>query len=262
MDSAHTGTFLPNIGVDARDLTEAAVVVGDVARVRETAALLGEVREIGHNREYLTVTGELGGRRLTVASHGVGASGANVCFTELLRGGVRTFLRAGTCGALDPAIQDGDLIVATGAVREDAVTDHLMPLAYPALADRTVVDALARAAREEGARGIHLGLAVTDANFYAGIAEPRWKPYVGHGVKGVEMELAGLLVLAGMHGARAGGILTVDGNLVRDRAADMSDYDPDRAVVEEGKAAMLRIAVRALRGLVEADAGTGDGGRA
>ncbi|MFQ5747746.1 MAG: nucleoside phosphorylase [Gemmatimonadota bacterium] len=254
MESNRAGTFLPNIGVDAGDLTASALVVGDVARVRAAADLLTDIREIGHNREYLTVTGAFEGRRITVASHGVGASGANVCFMELLRGGVRTFIRAGTCGGLDPAIEDGDLIVATGAVREDAVTDHLMPAGYPAIADRGTVESLARAALEERGSGVHVGLVVTDANFYAGVAEPRWKPYVGHGVLGVEMELAGLFVLAAMHGARAGGLLTVDGNLVRDRAADMSDYDPHRPVVEAGKAAMLRAAVRVLAGL---DAGAG-----
>ncbi len=255
MDQVPPGRLLPNIKVYPRDLTPYGLVVGDPERVHEAAELLTDVIEVGRNREYLTVTGEHRGHRLTVVSHGVGAGGANVCFVELVQGGVRTFVRAGTCGALDPQIEDGDLILVTAAVREDGATDRLMPLAYPAAADREVTAALLASAREEGGGSMHVGLAVSEANFYATLYPPRWQTYVGYGVKGVEMELAGLFVLASMHGARAGGIMVADGNLVRDRDPDMRDYDPHRPVVAAGKRTMLRTAVGALAALAEADTG-------
>lgn len=249
MKRAPPDSRLPNIKVYPRDLAPAALVVGDPDRVREASSLLTDVREIGRNREYVTVTGEHEGRRLTVGSHGVGAGGANVYFMELLRGGVRTLIRAGTCGALDPELEDGDLVVVTGAVREDRATDGLMPVAYPAIADRAVLAAILAAVEAEGGPPAHVGLAVSEANFYATLYPPRWQTYVGQGVKGVEMELAGLFVLASMHGARAGGLLVTDGNLVRDRDPDMSDYDPDRPEVAQGSRRMLRVAIRALAAL-------------
>jgi uridine phosphorylase len=63
------------------------------------------------------------------------------------------------------------------------------------------------------------------------------------------MEMSTLYVIAAMRGVRAGGILTVDGNLVEERDADMSDYDPHRAVVAGGVTAMLEIAVDAAADL-------------
>lgn len=242
--------FLPLIKVQARDLTPYALVVGDPNRVRDAAALMSDVREIGNNREYLTITGTCAGQRLTVASHGVGVGGANVCFMELLKGGVRVLIRAGTCGAMDTEINDGDLIIATGAVREDAATEHLMPLAYPAVADRQVVTALVQAARRHGYDDPHLGLLVSQANFYPSDLLPApWEKYVGYGVLGVEMELSALLVVAHMNGARAGGIVTIDGNLVRKQDPEMAGYDPHREVVARGKQAMLQIALEALADL-------------
>ena len=110
-----TNRLLPNIKVWVRDLTPHVIVVGDPQRVRDTASLMTGVCEIGNNREYLTITGTYRGLRMTVASHGVGAGGANVCFMELLQGGARLFIRAGTCGALAPEIDDGDLMAATSA---------------------------------------------------------------------------------------------------------------------------------------------------
>ena len=247
MSEIDSDLLLPGIKVHPRDLTPHVMVVGDPNRVREAARFLSDVKEVGNNREYLTVTGEYGGRRLTVVSHGVGAGGANVCFMELLRGGAKVLIRAGTCGALAEDIEDGEFIITTGAVREDAATEQLMPLPYPAIADRHVVEALLASARANGHSKPRVGLAITAANLYATPVVPAgWTKYVGYGVLAIEMELAALLVLARMNGARAGGILTSDGNLVRKSATDISNYDPHREVVEQGKQTMLKVALEAL----------------
>lgn len=244
---------LPILCVPSAALTPVAIVVGDPERAARTADLLDDPERLGANREYVTFSGTRGGVRLTVASHGVGAAGANVCFAELLRGGVRTFLRAGTCGAIAEGVRDGELIVATAAVREDAVSDHFIPPGYPAVADPAASEALRAAARRANVR-VREGMVVTEANFYPGSAPPRWQRYRGYGPLAVEMELSSLYVLAAMNGARAGGILTVDGNLVEERSADMSDYDPHRNVVKEGVDRMLALTVDAAATLAGGDA--------
>ncbi len=254
MTSFDPNKRLPTLCVYPRDLSPYVLVVGDPNRVRDAATFLSDVKEIGNNREFLTVAGDYNGRRLTVASHGVGAGGANVCFMELLRGGAKVLVRGGTCGAMAEDIEDGEFIIAIGAVREDAATERLMPLAYPAVADRHVVAALIEAARRHGYDKPRVGLAVTVANLYESPVVPAdWLKYVGYGVLAVEMELAALLVLAQMSGARAGGILTSDGNVVRKQGADVFTYDPHREVVDRGKLVMLRVALEALADLSGAE---------
>lgn len=244
---------LPILRVCPIDLTDVAIVVGDPARARMAASLLNDAEEIGNNREYLTLRGTRGGVSLVICSHGVGASGAGICFSELLRGGVRTLVRAGTCGAIVEGVGAGDLIVATSAVREDGASDHLIGGPYPAVADRHVSAALSSAAHS-AATPVREGMVVTEANFYPGALPPRWQSYRGYGPVAVEMEMATLFVLATMNGARAGGILTVDGNLVETREPDMSDYDPHDDDVADGVAAMLAIALDAAAELaVETD---------
>jgi uridine phosphorylase len=68
----------------------------------------------------------------------------------------------------------------------------------------------------------------------------------------VEMELATLLVMAGLNGVRAGGIFTSDGNLARRRVSEVAPntYDPHREVVTQGVQSMLEIALNALTRLV------------
>ncbi len=240
--------ILPILKVRAADVAPLALVVGDPARAEQAARLLDESEQVGANREYVTFTGYLEGVRLTICSHGVGSAGAGVCFEELARAGARTLIRAGTCGALRDDIADGDLVISTGAVREEGLTPRLVPLSYPALAHFEVIGALQRAAAQAGEQ-THAGVTLTSDLFYPSAAlGQEWQVWQHSRVAAVEMELSALLIVAALHNLRAGGIFTVDGNPTR-AAQDMSDYNPHRPVVTEGKAKMLRIALAALRSL-------------
>jgi len=240
---------LPVLRVRPEDVADSVLVVGDPERAVRAAGLLDDVREVGRSREFVTLTGTRQGRRLTVCSHGVGSPGAAVCFEELVRAGATTLIRAGTCGALLDELRDGSLLLASGAVREEGTTPRLVPLAYPALAHRQVLAALEETLVDEGVSEPAVGLVLTTDTFYPSpVRPPDWRTWQTSRVMAVEMEMATLFVIASLHGARAGGILTVDGNPTR-AAQDMSEYDPHRPVVEEGVGRMLRIALDALASL-------------
>lgn len=262
MSKQDPNQFLPILKLNSHDLTSYAMVVGPSSRVRKAAELMHDVREIGFNREYLTVTGIYKDTQITIASHGVGAASANNVFFELLRGGVHTIIRAGTCGALEREIDDGDFIILTGAVREDLATESLMPIAYPAVADREVLNALIVAAKDRGYKKPHIGLGITSANFYSTPVVPNEaEKYMGYGVKSRDMEAAPLMVIASMNGARAGVILTSDGNAVREKEEQEKHkgkpedhvYDPYREVVDQGIETMLEVTLDALNILATAD---------
>ncbi len=236
---------LPLLRVRAGDVAPRALVVGDPARAEDAAALLDDVHRVGANREYVTYTGHTGGRQVTIASHGVGASGAGICFEELARAGARILVRAGTCGAVADGIADGDLVVASAAVRDEGLTPRLLPLGYPAAADHRVVAALEDAAREAGVEA-HTGVVLATDLFYPSAAlGVGWEVWQKSRVLAVEMEASALFIVAALHGLRAGAVFTVDGNPTR-AAQDMSEYDPYRPVVTEAKAGMLRVALAAL----------------
>jgi uridine phosphorylase len=238
--------ILPLLNVNAADLAPSALVVGDQQRAAAATEYLDDVKELGFFREYRTFTGNYAGVPITISSHGVGAAGASVCFDELMQGGVKTIVRAGTCGAMRPEINDGELIIGTGAIRDDGASERLVPIAYPAIADRHVVAALEDAARKAGCAHIHTGILLTQGYFYSGIlphtAETWLKAKMD--VSAAEMEFATLLVIASMYGVRAGGIFASDGNLTRE--VDPLAYDPHRSAVREGVDQMLRIALEAL----------------
>ena len=237
---------LPILDVDPADVASAALVVGDPARAERAATRLSDVSRVGRNREYQTFTGELEGRRVTVCSHGVGSAGAAICFEELARAGVETLIRVGTCGALQDGIADGDVVVPTGAVRDDGASSRLVPLGYPAVVDARLCLALQAAAREVGP-AVHQGVVLTSDLLYpSAVLGADFEVWQKSRAIAIEMELATMLVIAGLHGQRAAGILAVDGNPTLG-AQDMGEYDPHRAVVQESIDAILGIALDVLR---------------
>jgi len=246
--------LLPLLKVIPSDLAIAALVVGDPQRAASAAELLTNVKEVGNNREYQTFTGNFNGKLVTISSHGIGGAGASICFEELIQGGVRTIIRAGTCGGMKKGIQDGDLIIGTGAIREDGTADLLVPIAYPAISDRHVVSALssaaAAAATDQTTNRVHEGIILTQGFFYPGILPSTQNLWLGADMDllAVEMELATLLIIASMRRIQAGGVFTVDGNMTEE--SDMKEYDPHRKVVTDGVASMLRIALDALTRLI------------
>lgn len=245
MTEATPDTFMPNLGIRAGDVPERVLVVGDPARAERAATRLDGARELSRNREYVIFGGHHDGEWIGIVSHGVGSAGATVCFEELCRSGVRRLIRAGTAGALQPDIDDGTLVIATGSVREDGVTARLVPPGFPAIAELEVVLALRTAGAQTDRRVVE-GVVLTSDLFYPhdvlGSDLAMWQRA---GVVAVEMECSALFVTAALHGAAAGAILTVDGNPLAG-ADDMSGYDPHRAVVTEAVDTMIAVAFDAV----------------
>ena len=78
-----------------------------------------------------------------------------------------TFIRLGSCGALQPHIQVGDLIITSQAIRDEHTSHYYCPDDGPAPAHPSVIQALVQAAGELQLPH-HLGTTCTTADFYAG----------------------------------------------------------------------------------------------
>jgi uridine phosphorylase len=144
---------------------------------------------------------------------------------ELARVGVETFLRVGSCGVIQPGIEVGDLVISTGAVRQEGTSKEYVREDYPATASHEVVSALVAAAEELG-YDYHLGVTCSTDSFYTGQSRPGFDGYTRPdnearlkalrqaGVVNFEMETAAICTLAGIYGLRAGAVCTVYANRV------------------------------------------------
>jgi uridine phosphorylase len=139
------------LGCRAEDLAERAVLVGDPGRIDLFVEHLDDIRVVGNNRGLRTITGTSGGVPLSISAFGMGAPIASIVLDELAQLGVKTVLRVGTVMTLVPGGL-GELVVATAAVREEAVSQTYVPLSVPAVPDLNLLFGLLVSMEELGER--------------------------------------------------------------------------------------------------------------
>ncbi|MFJ3667291.1 nucleoside phosphorylase [Streptomyces sp. NPDC090106] len=239
-----TADILPITKLPRGKVPTRALVVGDPARAERIAGMLDKAQEIARNREYASFEGSWKGVSVLVSSHGVGGPGAICQFQELIDAGADTILRLGTAGAMVPGLGDGDLVIAEAAVRDDGVTQQLLPPEYPSFATPEVVCGLTATAERLGL-AYRRGVVWTRAAFYPAMVHLPLKEYARQGVLAIEMELSALLVMAQSRGIRSGGVLVIDG-AAADDLVDTTGYDPHRAVVAEGVERAITLSLDAL----------------
>jgi uridine phosphorylase len=191
---------------------------GDPFRTDLIASFLDDAKLVAHNREHKSWTGFLDGVKVSVTSTGMGCPSTAIALEELIKIGADTFIRIGTCGPVCEASQDPslDAIICTGAVRDEGTTVHYIPVEYPAVADRHVVDALARAAKAKGLKTLE-GISQSKDSFYGEVdpdcapdgarLKQRWEAWKKGNVAASEMEAAALFIISSIRGKRAGAIL-------------------------------------------------------
>jgi uridine phosphorylase len=202
----------PHILAEEGDVTDIALIPGDPGRVDRIAGHCENVEAVAENREYKLVNAEFEGRELTICSTGIGCPSAGIAVEELSRVGVETFIRVGTTGALQRHIDIGDMVVATGAAKNEGTSRRYEAVEYPAVPDYDVLTSLVEGAEANGEE-VHVGPIASDDAYYAETDEyvADWEDA---GILSVEMEAATVFTLARRKGLRAGAICTVDGNLV------------------------------------------------
>ena len=200
------------------DIGRYVFLPGDPFRTDMIAKYLDDAKLVSHNREHKTWTGYLDGEKVSVVSTGMGCPSTAIAIEELIHLGADTFIRIGTAGCINEDLRKPSTLggIITAAVRGDGTTDMYVPKSYPAVADRHVVDALAKAAKN---LGYHFdeGISFSKDSFYsyclpdtvplsAQVKEESvmWKKA---NVLLTEMEASAIFVISSIRGCRASGIM-------------------------------------------------------
>jgi uridine phosphorylase len=219
----------PHLLVESGDINEVALIPGDPGRVDRIAAQCTDAETVAENREYKLVNATYDGVDLTICSTGIGCPSAAIAVEELARVGVDTVIRVGTTGALQTGIEIGDMVVATGAAKEEGTSKRYESAVLPAVPDYDVLSALVDAA-EANDEAVHVGPIVSDDAFY-NETDAYVEAWEAAGLLAVEMEAAAVFSIARRKGLSAGAICTVDGNLVEgtQKGADSDSELPEKA---------------------------------
>ncbi len=193
-------------------------LTGSDGRAKQISELFLNRVEKLHPRQHNLYLGQMQnaqGQLVDVASiaTGMGGPSADIIINELVMLGAKRLLRVGTCGSLHPQqVKIGDIVFATGAVRDDKASwDYIYP-EYPAMASYEYV-AAAKALQSKplfNDRRVHFGVVHSKSSLFAREYQfsllPDSMDYMncirGAGVLATEMECAQLFTLGPILTAR------------------------------------------------------------
>lgn len=122
-----------HLDIAPEHLAPTVIFVGDPGRVKEVSKYFDRVTHTAHHREFITHTGYIGNKPITVVSTGIGPDNIDIVFNELdalanIDFKTRTIkdnktalsvFRLGTCGALQADIPIDSLIISSHAIGLD-----------------------------------------------------------------------------------------------------------------------------------------------
>ncbi|MGV8977151.1 MAG: purine-nucleoside phosphorylase [Cellulomonas sp.] len=224
--AAAPGDFAPDV-----------LMPGDPRRARRIAEnVLDDARLVTEVRGILGYTGTYEGRPVSVLASGMGMPSITIYATELFRFyDVQRIIRIGTAGGMATHLELGDVVIASAAHTDSAMTAQRIPgIHYSHAPSFALLSAAAQAAGlRPGTKpdGVYVGAVVSNDAFYTERAATN-ELLVKHGTLAVEMEAAGLYATADAEGREALAICTISDLLFRDAALSADEREElfDRAV--------------------------------
>lgn len=235
----------PHIALDESLGIKYALMPGDPGRLDRIKPFLSDVKELEYNREFRSISGTYKGVPVLAISTGIGGCSAGIAAEELNNIGVRAMVRIGSCGALQKNIELGDLIIVSGAVRDDGTSKAYVNSIYPAYADVKLLSCIIEAAEELKVR-FHEGVAHSHESFYHDENDAESEFWSEKGVLGADMESAALFTIGRLRGVRCASILNNVVSYGEDTADAISDYADGASLTAEGERNEILVALEAF----------------
>ena len=156
-----------HIDIAPGEIPELVLLPGDPDRAKRIAeGFFDNPTEIAKKREYWSFKGTWKGVPVAVCSTGIGCPSAAIALEELVKVGCKKFIRVGTSGAISHDVVSGDVVIFSGAVRDEGTSRQYVPIEFPAIAHPDMVIALSKAAEERGTT-YHVGIGHSKDAFYS-----------------------------------------------------------------------------------------------
>lgn len=223
-----------HIGAKKGEIAPTVLMPGDPMRAKFIAeTMLEEVHCYNKVRGMLGFTGLYKGKNVSVMGSGMGMPTLSIYVNELINDyDVKRIIRVGTCGALQPDLKVGDIVLPmTSSTNSQVNKLRFNGMDYAPAAD---FDLLLKAYNEIQKRGMEVqvgGMFASDT-FYNDDPE-WWKIWAEYGALVVEMETTALYTLAAKFKIEALSILTVSDSLVTGDSASAERREKDFPLMAE-----------------------------
>ncbi len=168
-------------------------------------------RKIGRLNGDLYSLKKTEGKVAVLTNFGLGSPLIAGLAEELIAWGVQRLISLSMCGALQPDLKAGDIVVCNQAIRDEGASYHYLPSEKYVSADTKLVAEILESLNEAG-ENPQVGTSwTTDGTYRETDVEVR--QYQAEGVKTVEMETAALLAVAQVRRVPAASVFVVGDSL-------------------------------------------------
>ena len=203
-----------HIGAKQGQIAPTVLLPGDPLRAKHIAeSMLEDVILFNEVRGMLGYTGRYKDKRVSVMGSGMGMPTLSIYVNELISEyQVKTLIWVGTCGAFQPDLKIGDIVLAMTASTDSQMNKlRFNGMDYAPAASFELLLKAYQVAKERGI-DVRVGGMLSDDTFYHD--DPNWwKIWAEYGALVVEMESNALYTLAAKFKADALSILTVSDSL-------------------------------------------------
>jgi len=232
---------------EKEDVAEYIMLVGNPQRAQKVSALLENAKLVNENRLLYVFTGTYKGERLTVATTGMGAPSTAIVLEELVNLGGKVFIRVGSAGGIASDLNVGDVVIATGSVRDDGTSPAYLKSTFPAVPDFDVLKTMVETGKELK-KNISYGVVISEDPFYVPYKKSEMELFVKSGVKAIEMESGCAFIVSQYRGVKAGAVFGLDGNVYLNKIKPEGTED----IYKKGEEVAIKVGLESLYRLSKA----------
>ncbi|MFW9904947.1 MAG: nucleoside phosphorylase [Candidatus Thorarchaeota archaeon] len=228
------------------EVHEICFLSGNPDRVPKIARLLTETEQVASNRGLVAFNGKTPNKKVSISilTTGMGCPSTAIILEEAFRAGGRVFIRIGSCGALKPGINIGDIVIPYAAVRDERTSLNFAPKKVPAISSPKIFQKLCESA-DKLKINYYPGIVWTTDIYYSSNHD-EYQKWAYYGVNSVEMESALIFIFGLLKKVKVGTILVVDGNLAEGTQKDEGNLGDINEIFQQGVENAVACAIRTV----------------
>ncbi|WP_319995663.1 purine-nucleoside phosphorylase [Trichococcus shcherbakoviae] len=204
-----------HIAAKPGQIAETVLLPGDPLRAKYIAeTYLENVEQYNSVRNMFGYTGTYKGKRVSVQGTGMGLPSIMIYANELITEyNVQNLIRVGSAGAIQKDIHVRDIVIAQGATTDSSVVSNTFngQVNFAPICNFELMHNAYMVAKERNL-SVHVGNVLSSDRFYN--EELDKQKLADYGVLAVEMEAAGLYLLAAKYNRKALALLTISDHIL------------------------------------------------
>ncbi|SFE29670.1 purine-nucleoside phosphorylase [Trichococcus pasteurii] len=204
-----------HIAAKPGQIAETVLLPGDPLRAKYIAeTYLEDIEQYNSVRNMFGYTGTYKGKRVSVQGTGMGLPSIMIYANELITEyNVQNLIRVGSAGAIQKDIHVRDIVIAQGATTDSSVVSNTFngQVNFAPICNFELMHNAYMVAKERNL-SVHVGNVLSSDRFYN--EELNKQKLADYGVLAVEMEAAGLYLLAAKYNRKALALLTISDHIL------------------------------------------------